>query len=491
MNFFRKLREILFKKRFTELEKRKFQIRLLIAIPFIFSVFVFTISLIYINLFKTILFQSSHPIDLERVIYFLRIFFTFTLVSSFLIGVFLAYAIILPVRRLAGLIKARVGVEEVRFRDDLESFLPEVEKALSKIGERIWEGSKNIALLIDKDKNVLDYNHQAAKFLGISPADKGKDIYNILPSLPENASFYKFLSDGMEKMETLSSRIKILNKRGEEYELMASIFPFKREKEEGFLILFTFLEGDHLEDKLYKEELEEKVKMLNRLLTTLSHELKNPLAVVKGLFSFMKEDGKFDPKISELMEREIFKMESLLEDFLILHRPLSNVLRPEWQDLKAFLQETVEGFKFMKDEKKADITIEESYPEDPVYLNFDKRLLQRALDHIFKNALEAMPEGGKLSVRLKVFDTYLLIEIEDTGVGIPQEIINKVFDPFYTTKEDGTGLGLSLASQIIRAHGGQIQLESQPGKGTKVLMSLPLKGEYVYGEVKRSNTYSR
>jgi len=101
--------------------------------------------------------------------------------------------------------------------------------------------------------------------------------------------------------------------------------------------------------------------------------------------------------------------------------------------------------------------------------------------HVIKNAVEAMPDGGVLTVEVKVEEGNVLIDVRDTGRGISQEEMGRIFDPFYTTKEEGTGLGLSLAKQIINAHGGDIQVESEVNRGTRVRIRLSgVKGETNY-----------
>ena len=110
--------------------------------------------------------------------------------------------------------KTSMGVGDVEFRDEYESFLPELKGALSRLGERLWEGSKNATFLIDDTKKVLDCNIQAAKVFSFTSYDKNKRIYRFIPSLPENAEFYRTLSESIENFEMLVSRANQSDQRG-------------------------------------------------------------------------------------------------------------------------------------------------------------------------------------------------------------------------------------------------------------------------------------
>ena len=475
-NLVRRLKGFLFREYHTPLEKIRFQFRLSTSIPLIFALFVFAVSLFYINLFSQILFTSNFPqgIDLFRLVNYLRIFFLFTFVTSLAIGLMLAYAIIMPGRKLAKLIGISIKGQELKFEDDYSRLLPEVEKLLSELGERIWEGSRNMTFVVNSDKRILNFNHQARKFFGLEGDYKKRELYNIIPPFPDNDRFYQLLNKGLKRKESISSRIKVVNARGEEIDVLFSLLPLKEDK---FLMLLSFLETELLEEKIYKEELEERVLMLNRILTTLTHEIKNPISVIKGIFSLLQEEGKLEPKIINLLLGEVNKLEQLLDDFLLLQRPLAKRLKPSWIDITDFIKQSVEGAKYIIRDRQ-DIDIQEFYPDYPVFVNCDPKLLNCAIYHIIKNGIEAMSEGGRLSVSLQFKNGNVIIEIEDNGKGIPPQEINKIFDPFYTTKEEGTGLGLSLARQIINAHGGDIDIESEVNKGTKVRITISgIRGE--------------
>ena len=161
-------------------------------------------------------------------------------------------------------------------------------------------------------------------------------------------------------------------------------------------------------------------------------------------------------------------MEQLLAKFLNYTKPLDLVLE------KLNLKETVqESFQFILDyTKRKDIFL---VIQAPPNLNFsgDKILIKQCFQNLFQNAFEAMPEGGNISVLVQPEKDSLKIQIADQGEGIPKEILDKVFNPFFTTKEKGTGLGLSLVKKIVNLHQGRIQVQSQLNWGTQFSIYLP------------------
>ncbi|MCL2879526.1 MAG: ATP-binding protein, partial [Treponema sp.] len=107
-------------------------------------------------------------------------------------------------------------------------------------------------------------------------------------------------------------------------------------------------------------------------------------------------------------------------------------------------------------------------------VNFDERYMKQAFLNLIKNAIAAMPEGGKLFIKTEANDTEICIIIADTGVGIPEENLGKIFEPYYTTRETGTGLGLTMVFKIIREHNGEINVHSNTGEGSVFIITLPI-----------------
>ncbi|MBN2374168.1 hypothetical protein JXL19_10310 [bacterium] len=232
------------------------------------------------------------------------------------------------------------------------------------------------------------------------------------------------------------------------------------------------------------KKMEEKMKEAEILATIggmaagIAHELRNPLASIKGSIQLLAEGLTLDQDQKALMDimlRESTNLNSIINEFLTFARPKPPYL--EMCNLNLLINDTLtmlrnsEGFNH-------GISIITDLDPDNNYLELDINQIRQVLWNLAINACQAMPDGGTLSVKsmTKINGklSYKLIEFLDTGVGISKEHISRVFHPFYTTKEKGTGLGLCTAYRIVESHGGKIDLESKPGKGSLFSIRLPL-----------------
>ncbi|MDZ7343651.1 MAG: ATP-binding protein, partial [candidate division KSB1 bacterium] len=168
---------------------------------------------------------------------------------------------------------------------------------------------------------------------------------------------------------------------------------------------------------------------------------------------------------------EIDRVTALTEEYLQFSRlPESQLTRG---DIHLVLEEIIDFLRYELIQKRIEVELHLRHPAPPV--RFDRAQMRRALLNIIRNAIEAMPKGGRLKIWTEQRDKDACIHIEDTGIGIPDEAIGKIFDPFFTTKDFGTGLGLVVVQQIVSEHGGQVLCSSQIGKGTRFSIILPIE----------------
>jgi signal transduction histidine kinase len=225
-----------------------------------------------------------------------------------------------------------------------------------------------------------------------------------------------------------------------------------------------------------REEMYQMSKMaaLGRLLTKISHELNNPVnnlsltlkTLERELSSEDKE--KFKEYIEDL-QKQARRIKEIIEHFLIYSKKRS--LNKTSIPLKGFILKTWE--KFIKDHPENEILFKIDSPED-LKLEGDPILIESALINILKNAYEAMEGKGTIKIAVTVKDRMIHLEIRDTGKGIPDEIKASIFEPFFSTKPSGIGIGLSLAKEILQKHGGDILLKESTEKGTTFEIILPL-----------------
>jgi len=214
----------------------------------------------------------------------------------------------------------------------------------------------------------------------------------------------------------------------------------------------------------------ERLASLGQLAAGVAHELRNPLGIIEQTMTVLRRRYEKEPdEVFEYIPSEVSRMNRIITEFLDLARERPLEIGPA--DLSMVLDRTLA----LLDARMRQVPIElhKDYP-DSLPLSMDADKMQQVFLNLCINALEAMPEGGQLGVRAKanVEPGWVCVTVEDSGSGMSREQTGKVFDPFYTTKANGTGLGLSVARQIVDRHGGRIEIESTPGGGTQVKVFL-------------------
>ena len=219
---------------------------------------------------------------------------------------------------------------------------------------------------------------------------------------------------------------------------------------------------------------EARFAVMGKLATHMAHEIRNPLEAISGAVELIDPEVR-SPSAREYLE--VIREEiGILNDYLkeILDVAKSELSRPVFTDLSVLVQETLLLLSPMARKRGMNLVIE--LPQDrisPCWV--DRAQLKRVFLNIIINALEASQEGMEVRVRIEEQDGRVWVKVKDFGCGIPEEIIPKVFDPYFTTKEEGTGLGLSLSKQIVERHGGSMGITSRVGEGTEVWICLPLQ----------------
>ncbi len=223
----------------------------------------------------------------------------------------------------------------------------------------------------------------------------------------------------------------------------------------------------------------ERMATLGEVTAGLAHEIRNPLATIGGfarrLHRKLEDDFPYK-NYASIVIREVDRLEALLGDVLAYSKQVPPSL--EVCRIDTLVRDMVDIYR--EDFQDKQIAIEVRLSADPPAIEADSQQLKQVFINLFANAMQAMPNGGTLTVQLEPWPRDegdgVVITISDTGGGVPQEVVENIFNPFFTTKQEGTGLGLALSKRVIEGHGGTIEVVNREGEGVTFILRLPPKG---------------
>jgi signal transduction histidine kinase len=227
-----------------------------------------------------------------------------------------------------------------------------------------------------------------------------------------------------------------------------------------------------------KARTREHLVELARLTGGLAHEIKNPLSTIKLNLKLLAEEFQHsDDRLHRRnharlcrLQDEIQRVSDILDDFLKYAGRAE--LHPVRADLRAVIEELIDFYR--PQTESARVVLRASLPETSVPCRMDVGLIKQAILNLMINATQAMPDGGELLLKLVSRDGRAVLEVIDTGPGIEPGVLGRIFDAYFTTRSGGSGLGLPTTRRIVRLHDGDIQVNSELGKGTRFVISLPL-----------------
>ena len=251
-------------------------------------------------------------------------------------------------------------------------------------------------------------------------------------------------------------------------------FIYDEDTRKGLGALVTLHDLESVEAIESELELSRRMAAIGRLTSGVGHEVKNPInAIVVHLELLKNKLGAANPQAErhlEVIDAEIHRLDRVVQTLVDFSRPVELQLKE--QDLRQVIGDVV---ALAKDELSTHgVTLETSMPSNPLIANVDADLLKQAVLNVIQNGAQAMPDGGPLRVVLEEKKKNAILRIADEGVGIPDEIRDKIFDLYFTTKSEGSGIGLAMTYRILQLHHGSVEVQNNVSRGTEFVMRIPL-----------------
>ncbi|MFW6343309.1 MAG: two-component system sensor histidine kinase NtrB [Sediminispirochaetaceae bacterium] len=349
---------------------------------------------------------------------------------------------------------------------DLASENEKLETVLHSMSEGI--------LVTDTEHRVVFYNTAAVQML---PVWKNDMEELLVWKVVDDHDLSEFFEDVLTNGEEAEDEEFTLGKGNVKWTLSFRITQLRREKEWwGNLVIFSDItEKRKREARLRRAE---SLASLTTLAAGVAHEIQNPLGSIgihiqliqKALKKNHCLDEETANKYLEVIDEEIERLNGIVVDFLFAVRPMDTELKKA--DLNKVIEDLVGFVKYEAEE--SGVHVETKLGSTISKVEIDEKFIKQALMNIVKNGIAAMEGGGVLTISTREDEGYVHTDISDTGVGISDEKITKIFEPYYTTKDFGSGLGLTVVYKVVREHGGEISVQSQEGEGTTFTISLPV-----------------
>jgi len=322
---------------------------------------------------------------------------------------------------------------------------------------------------MDNNNQILSVNPAATKLLDLSIANKPGE--RVLP-----LELMKLTRPGHSENNLIEKEVKLSN--GQEKPLLLDVVISPLRDIDGSSLGSLLILRDLTELSLLKNEIERNKRLaaIGRLAAGVAHEIRNPLSSLKGYATFFKEVFDTDTEnynIADIMIKEVNRLDRVVGELVELARPVRVSAKPV--RIKALIEESIKIIA--QNAKLHRIKIKMDEVEEVGSITADKNRLQQALLNLYLNAVQAMEDKGVLSIKLHREDVSnnVIIKISDTGSGIHKKDLQNIFEPYFTTKLSGTGLGLAIVHNIVKAHEGELTVESNQGQGTSFTLILPDK----------------
>ncbi|NOX67165.1 MAG: PAS domain S-box protein [Chlorobi bacterium] len=409
-----------------------------------------------------VLFQAAHIFELEgKVKGLIRIGLSLeplNLIYDRITRKSILIAIILFV--LASVIFTLVFVKQ-----DLESVQKQYKK-IESFSNEIIQSVSDAIVVIDKDGKVIEINQSAEKLFGLS-AGEGKEIE--LNQIIENQDCLSI----MKNNSSIQQYECEINSEKRFLLISKSDFIDENDNQNRVLVIKDLTEIKQLEKQVNRNR---QLKAMGELASGVAHEIRNPLNAIGTIVQQLDkdfepvEDGEEFHSLAGLVYSEVKRINETIQNFLRFSRP--EPIQKQFFNLNDLISNIEQQYSILLKERMIDLEIEQNWNGD-VY--WDRNQIKQVLINLMQNSIDAIKSNGKINLKISNDDRTVTIILSDTGPGISESNLERIFDLYFTTKAEGTGIGLSIIQRIIAEHDGMITVESKVGEGTTFVIKLPQK----------------
>jgi PAS domain S-box-containing protein len=335
--------------------------------------------------------------------------------------------------------------------------------------------SMNDAVVVsDNDHYLVMVNKAAERLLPLAPGEvNDRKLWEII----KDEEIASFVHDTLEAEDSVWDAEFTLEQQAGTRTLLLSLFPLVRNGH----VTGNILRVEDVTERKSKEarlRRAESLASLTTLAAGVAHEIKNPLGSIGIHIQLIQKElaaleGSERERIEgyiEVVNEEVNRLNKIVVDFLFAVRPMNVEL--EDADMNGVIEDLLEFVRYELEQN--DIEIEADLQRDLPQVQLDEKYFKQAVMNIVKNALAAMPDGGTLAVKTRCRGDNVELIIEDTGEGMSEDVREKIFEPYFTTRDFGSGIGLTLVYKVVKEHMGEISVRSEEGEGTRFILTFPV-----------------